>query len=165
MLFRPFRGKGGEGSSAVLSKKQSESKVSPLSSLRSRNYSLHVSFARPHSPLSLSLDNLSHTKPDRCCFVYRVSSSSAKNTATRARSSSPYELRSLYDWTYAKIPRRRQVFLRRLDGRYIRATTRRLLFTTTRNQQKHVPASARNQFWTRHRNLLFSPTGKSNFPR
>lgn len=44
-----------------------------------------------------------------------------------------------YSWTYAKIPRRRD-FLRRVDGRYIKTTTRQLLFTTTRNQQtrKHM---------------------------
>lgn len=45
-----------------------------------------------------------------------------------------------YGWTYAKISRRRRDFLHRVDGRYIKTTTRQLLFTTTRNQQtrKHV---------------------------
>lgn len=38
-------------------------------------------------------------------------------------------------WTRAKTSRRRRVSFRRVDGRYIRATTRRLLFTTTRNRQ------------------------------
>jgi len=44
-----------------------------------------------------------------------------------------------YSWTYAKISRRRD-FLHRVDGRYIKTTTRQLLFTTTRNQRtrKHM---------------------------
>jgi len=176
MLAHPFRGKEGwdDGRQCFLKSNQNPKSLSSLSSLRSRNRSLHALRSPVAGLVSLSLSlslsleicarDLSHTKADGRCFVYCIFFATAKNTATRARRfSSPYELRSLYGWTYAKISRRRQVFLDLTDG-----ISERLLagcYSRPPATSKSTYASARNQFWTVTVTYCFHRQGKAIFPR